>query len=255
ACRVRVKDMAPRGFRLLNPSSMSEAVTVNRAYIERLAAEARSFIAGEAGGGKVFVAVSGGIDSSVVLSLAVEALGSERVVAVYADTGMEFPASLETAERLADKLGVELLIARSSVDPFREIRSRGLMTVENRWCTRILKLAPLARLYKRMGARIVADGARALESEGRAATPRTGVNPLIPFVKRILPIHSWSRLEVQLYAHLKGLPVNPLYDMGLTRIGCIYCPAMHPHEVMISRGLHPQFYRGLENVIGRRLKV
>ncbi len=244
-CIVRVRDMAPRGFSLLQQSTISDAVMVNRAYIERLGFEAVEFIRREAGGGKVVVAVSGGIDSSVTLALTVRALGPGRVTAVYADTGMEFKESLETVEKLASMMGVDLVIVSARLDPLEEIARRGLMTRSNRWCTRILKLSPLARYYRRVNARIVVDGARALESEARSITPRSGVNPLIPFVKRILPIHSWSRLEVQLYAHLEGLPVNPLYDRGLQRIGCILCPAMHLYEIRVAEEIMPGFYNRL----------
>ncbi len=247
-CLVRVRDMAPKGFRLLGESTVDDAVSVNRAYVERIAAEAVEFIRREAGD-RLYVAVSGGIDSGATLSLAVEALGPSRVTAVYADTGMEFPENLATAERLASQLGVDLVVVESGRDPLEEIRARGLMTRDRRWCTRLLKLAPLARYYKRVNARVVADGARALESDSRALTPRSGVNPLIPFVKRILPIHQWSRLEVQLYTHLRRLPVNLLYDNGLERIGCMVCPAMHLYELRLAESLAPGFYERLYRVL------
>ncbi|MEB3807253.1 MAG: phosphoadenosine phosphosulfate reductase family protein [Desulfurococcales archaeon] len=244
-CMYRVKDMAPGGFKPLGKSTIEDAVAVNRAYIERLASEAREFIASEAREGQVYVAVSGGLDSSVALALAVEALGPERITAVYADTGMEFPESRETVEALASRLGIELAVVRAGRDPLELIRERGLMTRDNRWCTRLLKLEPLRRFYKRVGARVVVDGARSLESEGRAKTPRADVNPLIPGVKRLLPIKSWSRLEVQLYAALKRLPVNPLYDTGFQRIGCMVCPAMHLHELKLASKMKPGFYERL----------
>ena len=249
-CTVRVRDMAPRGFRLLGESSLDSAVQANRAYIERLAAEARGFLESEAAGEpRVYVAVSGGIDSSVALHLAVEALGPERVTAVYADTGMEWDWSRRTVERLADRLGVDLEVVRAPRDPLGLIRERGLMGMEYRWCTRLLKLEPLRAYYRRVGARVIVDGARALESDARARTPRAGVNPVIPFARRLLPIHAWSRLEVQLYARLHGLPVNPLYDMGLQRIGCMVCPAMHLHELHHARSLAPGFYERLYAVL------
>lgn len=248
-CIVKVKDMAPRGFKPLTESSIDDAVLVNRAYIERLAAEAREFIRKWVDKPPVFVAVSGGLDSSVTLSLTVEALGAENVIAVYADTGMEFEESLSTVERLVSRLGVDLDIVSSRVDPVDQIRKRGLMGKDRRWCTRILKLRPLREYYSKRGARFVIDGARALESESRAATPRVGINPVIPFVKRLLPIHSWSRLEVQLYARLRDLPVNTLYGEGLHRIGCILCPAMHIHEMRIAMKLKPEFYNRISSAL------
>jgi len=249
-CTYRVRDMAPRSLRPLPLTGMREAVDANRAYIERLAAEAREFIRAYAGDGVVHVAVSGGADSTAAAILAVEALGPDRVVLVYADTGMEFPESRSIVRRLADTLGARLVVVESGVDPVREIARRGLMTRDTRWCTRLLKLRPLRNYYKRAGARIVVDGARAWESNARALLPRRGVNPLIPGVTRLLPIRDWTRLEVQLFLALRQAPRNPLYEKGLTRIGCIICPAMTLHELRLAKSMYPGFYERLAGELG-----
>lgn|GEM_PF-1267053 len=248
-CLVKVRDVAPWGFRLLEPAGVDEAVEANREALGALAAEARGFIRRVyerfARGGRVAVALSGGADSAAVLSLAREALGGERLVAVYADTGMEFPEARRHAERLAAMLGVDLEVVEPRVDPLEEVARRGIMTREDRWCTRLLKLEPLGRLYRRLGARLVLDGARALESTNRARTPRLGENPQIPGTLRALPIHHWSRLQVQLYLAERAIPLPHLYQEGLTRIGCIACPAMHLFELHVAWRLHPWWYRRL----------
>ena len=255
-CDVKVKDLAPAGFRLLRPAGIEEAVEANQEIVGSLAAEARGFIRRVyakvmASRGRVYVALSGGADSAAVLSLAREALGAERVVAVYADTGMEFPEARRHAERLAALLGVDLEVVEPGVDPLGEVEERGLMSRDDRWCTRLLKLEPLRRFYRRVGARLVLDGARALESTTRAETPRLGENPLIPGVVRALPIHHWPRLAVQLYLAERVIPVNQLYQEGLTRIGCIACPAMHLYEIHIAWSLHPWWYRRLAEAVAR----
>ncbi len=250
-CYARVRDMAPRGFRLLGRvGEILDAVEANADAIGALAAEARGFIRRVyasimASRGRVYVALSGGADSTAVLSLAREALGPERVAAVYVDTGMEFPETRRHVERIASILGVDLEWVEADTDPLEEVKRRGLMTRDNRWCTRLLKLEPLRRFYRRVGARLVLDGARSRESTGRAETPRLGENPLIPGVARALPIKHWSRLAVQLYLWERGLPVLHLYQEGLTRIGCIACPAMHLYELHIAWRLHPEWFHRL----------
>jgi len=255
-CLVKVRDVAPEGFRLLDPAGLDEAVEANSEALGALAAEARGFIRRVyervlAGRGRVAVALSGGADSSAVLSLAVEALGAGRVLAVYADTGMEFPEARRHAERLAAMLGVDMEVSEPGTEPLEEVVRRGLMTREDRWCTRLLKLEPLRRLYQRLGVKLVLDGARALESTNRAKTPRLGENPLIPGTVRALPIHHWSRLQVQLYLAERGIPLLHLYQEGLTRIGCIACPAMHLYELHLAWRLHPWWYRRLAEAAAR----
>ncbi len=249
-CTYKVRDMAPRGFQPLESVAPGGLAGANRAYLERLAREAMGFLRLHAlPRGRVYVAVSGGLDSSVSAHLAVESLGSRRVELVYADTGMEFPESIETVEKLASMLGVDLSIVESKWDPLVEIQRRGLMSRDNRWCTRLLKLEGLRRFYERRGARVVVEGTRAWESSLRASLPRRGVNPLIPGVTRLLPILYWARLEVQLYAVLHGIPVNPLYELGFTRIGCMVCPAMNLHELRLASSLYPSFYRAVAHAI------
>ncbi len=57
------------------------------------------------------VAVSGGIDSSVVASIAAETLGPDRVKLLYMPSQFTLKESLEDARQLAQNLGVELLQA------------------------------------------------------------------------------------------------------------------------------------------------
>ena len=58
---------------------------------------------------KVVIGLSGGIDSSLVTALAVEALGAENVVGVAMPSRYSSAESVTDAERLAANLGIELL--------------------------------------------------------------------------------------------------------------------------------------------------
>ena len=59
---------------------------------------------------KVLIGLSGGIDSSLVAALAVDALGAKRVVGVLMPSGYSSPASRSDAELLGKNLGIELLV-------------------------------------------------------------------------------------------------------------------------------------------------
>jgi NAD+ synthase (glutamine-hydrolysing) len=58
---------------------------------------------------KVLVGLSGGLDSSLVATVAVDALGKENVVGVAMPSQYSSPGSVSDAELLADNLGIELL--------------------------------------------------------------------------------------------------------------------------------------------------
>jgi len=249
---VKVKDAAPKGFKPLQASGVDSAVDANRDLISEASSEAIDFIkqASSRVSGGIAVSYSGGADSTASLLLTYEALPARGFKVVYVDTGMDLPGVREYAFKVLDKLGLEPYIVSSRLDPVAEIAKRGLPTRDNRWCTQILKLEPLRKFYMEHGIRLVIDGARSRESTSRELTPRIGENPLIPGVTRALPIKWWSRLLAQLYIKHEGVDANPLYDEGFTRLGCILCPAMHPHELELSYNRHREWFQTLEKHTG-----
>jgi NAD+ synthase (glutamine-hydrolysing) len=58
---------------------------------------------------KVFIGLSGGIDSSIVAAIAVDALGKENVTGVAMSSPYSSEESLEDAQQLANNLGIKLL--------------------------------------------------------------------------------------------------------------------------------------------------
>lgn len=241
----KIKDLAKLDFKMLRETSVDSLLEKNGQLMENVVGEAESFIKKTS---KIYpqkkmpVAYSGGADSTALLVLAVEALGSDKVVAVYTDTRLEIPENIDYVKQITDKLGVELIALKSPYDPYIEIKSRGLMSVKNRWCTKLLKLEALRIFYRENGYKVYLDGARSYESALRERTPRLSENPYIKNVKRALPIKDWPRFMVQLFLISRKIPINPLYEKGLTRIGCIVCPAMMPYELKISYDSYREYH-------------
>jgi uncharacterized protein len=63
-----------------------------------------------AGGGRVFIGFSGGVDSSLLLWETVQSLGPERITAVTATSPSSFPEEEESARRFASDLQVRHLV-------------------------------------------------------------------------------------------------------------------------------------------------
>ncbi|MCH8122035.1 MAG: NAD+ synthase [Bacteroidetes bacterium] len=72
---------------------------------------------------KALVGLSGGIDSAVTCALAVEALGSERVIGVTMPSSISSTGSVEDSRRLAENLGIEFhhISIESAVDAYSEM--------------------------------------------------------------------------------------------------------------------------------------
>lgn len=253
-CYVKIKDIAISGFRLLIEPSQLDLIEYNKEIVEKAAREARSFIKyiydKFVSPGLIHVSFSGGADSTAVLTLAVEELGRERVVAVTSDTGLDFPENTKYINEITKKLGVKLVALKPSHDFISEIAKQGLMSVNNRWCTELMKLKPLREYYVARNIKIYLDGARDYESLQRARSPRFSENPALPGVYRALPIKKWPRVLVQLYLLSRGISMNPLYDQGFTRIGCIVCPAMHRHELILSYSKYQEIHEEIMKSAG-----
>jgi cysteine desulfurase/selenocysteine lyase len=114
---------------------------------------------------------------------------------------------------------------------------------DNRWCCKLLKLHPLKVYLAEAGPCVTIQGNRWYESWNRADLDETSQNPANPLQLNISPIRNWRALEVFCYLWWQKLPVNPLYEKGLERIGCYLCPAMLESEYEELRGIQPEFAR------------
>ena len=178
----------------------------------------------------VIVPWSGGKDSTASLILALKAFGRKKVMAVYVDTGVDFPQNREYVEKLAKDLSVKLIEIEAGVRDGLKFEKLPLPTHENRWCT-ARKIFALEKIIDEMdGEKLVIAGDRDPESELRAQRP-----PIrrIKDYTIVTPIKQWSTAHVQLYLLLQGVPLNPLYYLGFYRLGCYICPALRSWEIYL----------------------
>jgi len=180
------------------------------------------------------ISFSGGKDSTAVLELARRA-GVET--AYFVDTGMEFPETLEFVDRL------DIPIRLHGRDFWKKAGEAGPPRKDNRWCCEHLKLKPVKDWLSETGECVTVQGNRWYESFVRAGLPAVSKNPFNPSQLNISPIRNWRALEVFLYIWWRNLPYNPLYEMGLERVGCWMCPAMLESEFDRVKELHPDLYR------------
>ena len=197
--------------------------------------------------GPAFVSFSGGKDSLVTAVVAAEA-GVER--AVFVDTGMELPETLEAVRRASSLVDVEEL--ECGEDVFYRV-SEALLppSKDNRWCTLVGKLAPLMRYARsEFGRRFYTlVGVRRYESGTRAERGRVWESDAVPGQVNVAPIFDWSSLDVWLFLHAWDLPYNELYEHGFDRIGCYMCPASKVGDFELVRRVHGRLWRRWEELL------
>ena len=115
------------------------------------------------------------------------------------------------------------------------------------FCTEQLKKFPLEQyqllLVEEFGAVESWQGVRADESRNRAACPATETTA-IPGLTIYRPILTWTAQQVVDYVLSKGIKLNPLYSMNMTRVGCMPC-------INASKGEILEIYRRFPEHINR----
>jgi len=179
----------------------------------------------------VIVPWSGGKDSTVALLLALDVFPKSKVIAIYTDTGVEFPQTKSYVKDMVEKLGVRLVEVYAGIDKVVKYDEKPLPDHENRWCT-AMKIEATERAISEIakGNTLVVIGDRDAESEARAQRPPVRkVNNLL----YVAPIKFWGTTHVQLYLLYRGVKPNPLYELGFYRIGCYICPSLRSWELNI----------------------
>jgi len=229
--QVRVKELVSVAPRTRPDPGWDEVIEKNRYHLKNLERNAVRTIKKHMNDRPCAnVSFSGGKDSTAVLHLARKA-GVEK--AFFIDTGIELP---ETVEFVASQ-GVE--IVRKGGDFFQAVEKAGPPGKDHRWCCKLLKLHPLKIYLADTGPCVTIQGNRWYESWNRADLDETSQNPANPLQLNVSPIRNWRALEVFLYLWWQEVPMNPLYEKGLERIGCYLCPAALESEYEGLREMHP----------------
>ncbi len=209
---------------------LRDLLNLNRSVIELHEHISMKFLENFRGIGDVIVPWSGGKDSTCALILALRVF--KDVVPVFIDTGLEFPETIEYVEEVSRRLGLKVEFEHAGID--RELRSRGLPSIENRWCTK-LKISALYRAIRRLSDNpVVVVGDRDVESRLRSMRAPARRHE---FVFQLAPMKFWPTWLAQLYPIYVGLPLNRLYIEGFYRIGCYICPALRSWERLVMRGM------------------
>ena len=233
-------------------STVYDVLKANALFLDELVSKALAFIhvmREKTSDRPLLVSFSGGKDSLVSLHLTLR-LGLDPIV-VFNDTGLELPETIEAVYRVVERYGLELEVASAGDAFWRAVEFFGPPAKDYRWCCKVVKLGPMARLvntkWPRGALNIV--GQRAFESLDRAKTPRVWRNRWFPQLLNISPIQYWNSFMIWLYIFREKLDYNPLYNLGYERIGCYMCPASSLAEYNYVSRTHPTLWKRWWNVL------
>lgn len=196
------------------------------------------------------VSVSGGKDSTALYCWAIDQFGRDGFLAVFADTGHEHPVTynyLRNLPEMAKGPAIEWVRAdfadrltrkgiEPSGNPFLDMmlwKGRAPST-KAQFCTEHTKLRPIQTWLESIRGDsevLMYTGIRAGESERRAKMPEREFMDLYD-CDAVRPLLRWTEAQVFEFLESKGVPPNPLYGAGFTRVGCFPCIHARKSELL-----------------------
>ena len=187
-----------------------------------------------------FLAFSGGKDSCVILHLA--KLSGVKYEAHYHVTTLDPPEVM----RFIKEQYPEVIWDRPKLSFFQLIvKERMLPTRKIRFCCRALKEGGGKD-------RTVITGVRKAESFSRSKRKEVELDRKSRKLF-IRPIIEWSEIEIWDYIRHYEIPYCQLYDMGWSRLGCLFCPMKGGAKQRHDAFEYPRYHRALLKAIQRML--
>lgn len=218
---------------------------------------------------KVLISISGGKDSHAmtffVKEIAEKQGALDRLIGVYADTGMEWHNAEEQVRAICTVAGIPLQVVypvRPMLKKFRhrfELSKTGKVndlvfpSAQCRYCTSEQKVAPLDKFsIKFIGKLLKVTGERWQESTARSGYAEFVKIPRITNSKRTVygwrPMLAYKTDDIFRMVEDSGVPRHCAYDMGCGRLGCAGCIFSSDHELKIEMRENPAIFEELDRL-------
>ena len=234
-------------------STVQKFIQANKSRFDSIKDDAFDFVQDEAekfvqknGAGsenRMIVSFSGGKDSTATADVVIKALANPKITHLFGNTTLEFPMTIEYAERYRKNHPLaEFRIAKNTDQNFYEVcKEIGPPARMMRWCCSMFKTGPITRvLNRKFGDKQILTfyGIRKNESVSRSKYSRVTENTeTVKIQKQTVasPIFEWKDLDVWLYLLSEKVDFNDAYRLGYDRVGCWCCPNNNLRAQFLSR--------------------
>lgn len=197
---------------------------------------------------RIVLSFSGGKDSTVTADVVIKALSNPSLVHIFGNTTLEFPYTLEYAERYRENHEQAIFqIARNYEQDFYDVcEDIGPPARMMRWCCSMFKTGPITRvinsLYRNQQI-LTFYGIRKSESVSRSKYNRVEDDAESVKIQQqtvASPIFFWKDIDIWLYMLAEKVDFNEAYRLGYDRVGCWCCPNNNQRAQFLSRIYMPE---------------
>lgn len=226
-------------------------IKVNKNRLYYLKEEAYSFIHKSSENfieENIVLSFSGGKDSTVTSDLVIKALSNPSLVHIFGDTTLEFPLTIEYANRYRQNHPNAIFqIAKNNEQNFMEVcKDIGPPARMMRWCCSMFKTGPITRVINSLyrNQRILTFyGIRKSESVSRSKYNRIEDDAESIKIQQqtvASPIFFWKDIDIWLYIFFEDIDFNAAYRLGYDRVGCWCCPNNSTRAQFLSKIYMPE---------------
>lgn len=205
----------------------------------------------------IVLSFSGGKDSTVTADLVVKALSDPSLVHIFGNTTLEFPYTIEYAERFKKNNPKAIFkVAKNKEQNFYEVcEDIGPPARMLRWCCFMFKTGPISRvitgLYRDKSI-LTYYGIRKCESVSRSKYNRIEDNAESTKIQQqtvATPIFFWKDIDIWLYILGEDVDFNDAYRLGYDRVGCWCCPNNNIRAEFLSQIYMPEQFDKWHNFL------
>lgn len=225
-------------------------IQANQNRLDYLIDEAHSFIkkaASKFDEERIVISFSGGKDSTVTADLVTKALSNPELTHIFGNTTLEFPYTIQYAERFNKTHEQCFWIAKNTEQDFYDVcEDIGPPARMMRWCCSMFKTGPITRIINKLyrDARILTFyGIRKSESVSRSKYNRIEDDAESVKIQQqtvASPIFFWKDIDIWLYMLEEKIDFNDAYRLGYDRVGCWCCPNNNQRAQFLSRIYMPE---------------
>lgn len=197
---------------------------------------------------KIVISFSGGKDSTVTADIVIKALSNPNLVHIFGNTTLEFPSTIEYAERYHKNHPQAIFwVAKNEDQEFYDVcEDIGPPARMMRWCCSMFKTGPITRIINNLYRNqqiLTFYGIRKSESVSRSKYNRIEDDAESIKIQQqtvASPIFFWKDIDIWLYILAEKIDFNDAYKRGYDRVGCWCCPNNNQRAQFLSRIYMPE---------------